>query len=109
MGESERNLIEAEVKWLIDTNRDQQDLFDKRDCTYKEEVTRLKTQLEEGNKIRKQYKEKEDQCQRLQDEVISLRNQVNEKDTITKELKERTSYCEGLETEVVSLKEDLEK
>jgi len=47
--------------------------------------------LEEGNKIREKYKEKEDQCQRLQDEVTSLRNQVNEKDTTTKELKERTN------------------
>ena len=54
-GKSERNLmtIEAEVRRLTDKIRDQQDLFDKRECTYKEEVTRLKTQLEEGNKIRK--------------------------------------------------------
>ena len=71
------------------------------------EVTRLKSQLEEGNKVRKQYKEKEDQCQRLQDEVTSLRNEVNENDTSTKELIEITSYCEGLEAMVVSLKEDL--
>jgi len=51
MGESERNLIEAKVKRLIDKIRDQQNIFDKRECTYKEEVTKLKTQLEEGNKI----------------------------------------------------------
>ena len=63
--------------------------------------------MEEGNKVRKQYKEKEDQCQRLQGEVTSLRNEVNEKDKTTKELIERTSYCEGLEVVVVSLKEDL--
>ena len=53
MGESERNIIVVEVKRLTDEIRDQQDLFDKRECTYKEEVTMLKTQLEEGNKIRK--------------------------------------------------------
>lgn len=53
MGESESNLIETEVKTLTDKTRDQQDLFDKNECTYKEEVTRLKTELEEGNKIRK--------------------------------------------------------
>lgn len=87
MGESERNLIEVEVKRLTDKIRDQQYLFDKRECTYKEGVTKLKTQLEEGNKIRKKFKEKEDQCQRFQDEVTSLGNQVNEKDTTTKELK----------------------
>jgi len=63
--------------------------------------------LEEGNKIKKQYKEKEDQSQRLQDEVTSLRNKVNEKDTTTKEIIERTNYCEGLEAMVISLKEDL--
>ena len=62
--------------------------------------------MEEGNKIKKQYKEKEDQSQRLQDEVTSLRNEVNENFTTTKELIERTSYCEGLEVVVVSLKED---
>jgi len=48
------------------------------DCVIKEEVTRLKAQLEEGNKVRKQYKEKEDQCQMLQDEVTSLRNEIND-------------------------------
>ena len=71
MGEIERNImtIEVEVKSFTDKIRDQQDLIDKRECTYKQEVTRLKTKLDEGNKIRKKYKEKEDQCQRLQDEV----------------------------------------
>jgi len=64
--------------------------------------------LEEGNKIRKQFKEKEDQCQRLQDEVTSLRNEMNEKDKTIKELQERTSYCEGLEVVVVSLNKILE-
>ena len=107
MGERERNKIEAEFTKLIDTIRDQKDLINKRECSYKEEVTRLKYQLEEGKKVRKQWKEKEDQCQRLQDEVTSLRNEVNEKDTTTKELIEITSYCEGLEAMAVSLKEDL--
>ena len=108
MGERERNKKEEEFKNLTDTIRDQKDLIDKRECAYKEEVTRLKSQLEEGNKIGKQYKEKEDQCQRLEDEVTSLRNKENEKDTTINELKERTRYCEGLEAEVVSLKEYLE-
>ena len=107
MGERERNKIEVEFKKLADTIRDWKDLIDKRECFYKEEVTRLKSQLEEGNKVRKQYKEKEDQCQRLQDEVTSLGNEENQKDTTTKEFTERTSYCEGLEAMVVSLKEDL--
>ena len=76
MGKSESNLmaLEVEVKRLRDRIIDQQNIFDKRDCTYKEEITRLKTQLQEGNKIRKTYKEKDDQCQRFQDEVTSLRN-----------------------------------
>jgi len=60
-------------------------------------------------KITKQYKQREDQCQRLQDEVTLLRNQVNENVTTTKELKQRTSYYEGLDAEFISLKEDLEK
>jgi len=64
--------------------------------------------LEEGNKVRKQYKEKEDQCQKLQDEVTSLRNEVNEKNTTIKKLKYRSSYYENIEAEVISLKEDLE-
>jgi len=63
--------------------------------------------LEEGNKIKKQYTENEDQSQMLQDEVTSLRNEVNENDTKTKELIERTSYYEGLEAMVISLKENL--
>jgi len=107
MGEREINQIVAEFKNLTNIIRDQKDLIDKRECAYKEEVTRLKAQLEEGNKVRMQYKENEDQCQRLQDEVTSLRIEVNEKDTTTKELKERTNYYEGFEAMVVSLKEDL--
>jgi len=107
IGERERNQIEAEFKRLTDKIKDQKDLIDKREFSYKEEVTRLKAQLEEGNKIKKKYKEKEDQSQRLQDEVTSLRNEVNEKDTTTKELIERTIYCEDLEAMVISLKEDL--
>ena len=53
MGERERNQIEAKFKKLTDTIRDQQDLLDKRECSYKEEITRLMAQLEEGNKVRK--------------------------------------------------------
>lgn len=64
--------------------------------------------MEEGNKVRKQYKEKEDQCQRSQDEVKSLRNEVNEKNITIKRLKDRSSYYESLEAKVISLKEDLE-
>jgi len=109
MGESEINIIEVEVKRLTDKIRGQQDIFGQIKCSYREEVIRLKTQLEEGNKIRKQYKEKGDQCQRLQDELTSLRNQVNESDTSMRELKERTNYCESLEAKVVSLKEYLGK
>jgi len=52
-GERERNQIEAEFKNLTDTIRDKKDVIDKRECTYKEEVTRLKAQLEEGNNVRK--------------------------------------------------------
>ena len=104
MGETERNLIEEKVKSLMDRITDQQDLFDKRECTYKEEITRLKPQLKEVNNVRNQYKEKEDQCQILQDEVTSLRNEANEKDTIIKKLKDRSGYYESLEDEVVSLK-----
>ena len=62
--DSERN-IEATVKRLTNKIREQQDLFEKRKCTYKKEITRLKSQLEDGNKIKKKYKEKEDQSQRL--------------------------------------------
>ena len=43
--------------------------------------------MEEGNKVRKQYKEKEDQCQKLQDEVTSLRNEVNKRNTTIEKLK----------------------
>ena len=50
MGERERNQIQAKFKKLIDTIRDQKDLIDKRERAYKEEVTRLKAQLEEETK-----------------------------------------------------------
>ena len=65
--------------------------------------------MEEGNKVRKQYKEKEDQCQKLQDEVTSLRNEVSKKSRTIKRLKDRSSYYEILEAKILSLKEDLEK
>jgi len=53
MGERERNQIEAEFKRLTYIIRDQEDLIDKRECSYKEEVTKLKYQLDEGKKVRK--------------------------------------------------------
>jgi len=53
MGEKERNQIEEKFKRLTDAIRDQNDLIDKRECSYKEEVTKLKSQWEEGNKVRK--------------------------------------------------------
>lgn len=65
MGERERNQVETGFKKLTETIRDWKDLIDKRECAYKEEVTSLKAQLDEGIKIKKQYKEKEDQSQRL--------------------------------------------
>ena len=109
MGERERYQIEAEFERIRDKIKDQQDLLDKRECAFKEEATKLKVQLEEGNKVRKQFKEKEDQCQKLQDEVTSLRNEVNEKTTTIKRLKDRSSYYESIEAKILSLKEDLEK
>jgi len=109
MGEEERYQIEEEFKRLIDKIIDQQDLLDKRECEFKEEATNLKAQLEEGNKVRKQFKEKEDQCQKLQDEVTSLRNEVNERSTTIKKFRDRSSYYESLEAKILSLKEDLEK
>jgi len=84
MGESDKN-IKAEVKRLTDKIRDQQDLFDKRECTLKEEVTRLKDQLEE-----KQSKEavqgKVRSISKVASEVTSFRNEVSENDTTTKEI-----------------------
>jgi len=106
MGEIERYQIEAEFKRLTDKIRDQQDLLNKRECISKEEVTKLKAQLEEGNKARKLFKEK---CQKLQDEVTSLRKEVNERSTTIKKLRERSSYYESLEATILSLKEDLEE
>ena len=58
MDEQERYQIEAEFKRLTDKIRDQQDLLNKRECDFK-------AQLEEGNKVRKLLKDKEDQCQKL--------------------------------------------
>jgi len=65
MGDQERYQIEAEFKRLIDKIRDQQDLLNKRECAFKEEATKLKAQLEEGNKVRRLFKKKEYQCQKL--------------------------------------------
>ena len=76
--------------------------MNKRECVLKEEATKLKAQLEEGNKVRKLFKKKEDQCQKLQDEV-------NERSTIIKKLRDRSSYYERLEATILSLKEDLEE
>ena len=109
MGEQERYQIVAEFKRLTDKIRDQQDLLNKRECDFKEEATNLKAQLEEGNKVRRLLKDKEDQCQKLQHEVTSLRNEVNEKGTTIKKLRERSNYYESLEAKTLSLKEDLEE
>jgi len=43
MCESEINRIETEIKRLIDKVRYQQDLFEKREYTFKEEVIMLKS------------------------------------------------------------------
>ena len=106
MGEQERYQIDAEFKRLTDKIRDQQDLLNKKECAFKEESTKIKAQLEEGNKVRKLFKEK---CQKLQDEVTSLRNEVKERTTIIKKLRDRSSYYERLEATIRSLKEDLEE
>ena len=109
MGEQERYQIEAEFKRLTDKIRDQQDLLNKKECDFKEEATKLRAQLEEGNKVRKLLKDKEDQCQKLQHEVTSLRKEVNERSTTIKKLKDRSSYYENLEATIPSLKGDLEE
>lgn len=49
MGEEERYQIEQEFKRLTNKIRDQQNLLDKKECASKEEATKLKAQLEEGN------------------------------------------------------------
>ena len=64
MGEQERYQIEAEFKSLTDKIRDQQDLLNKRDCAFERVATKLRAQLEEGNKVRKLLKDKENQCQK---------------------------------------------
>ena len=106
MGEQESYQIEAEFKRLSDKIRDQQDLLNKRECDFKEEDTKLKTQLEVGNKVRKLFMDK---YQKLQDEVTSLRDEVNERTTAIKKLRDRSSYYESLEATIHSLKEDLEE
>ena len=106
MGEQERYQIEAEFKRLSDKIRDQKDLLNKRESDFKEEATKLKAQLEEGNKVRKLFKDK---YQKLQDEVTSLRDEVNERSTTIKKLRDRSSYYESLEATIRSLKEDLEE
>jgi len=106
MGERERYQIETKFKSFTEKIRDQKDLLEKRECASKEEATRLKAQLEEGNKVRKKYK---DQCQKLQEEVTSLRNEVNKRSTTIKKLKDRSSCYESLEAKILSLKEGLEK
>ena len=106
MGEQERYQIEAEFKRLSDKIIDQQDLLNKRECDFKEEATKLKAQLKEGNKVRKLFKDK---YQKLQDEVTSLRDEVNERSTTIKKLRDRSSYYENLEAKILSLKQDLEE
>ena len=109
MGEQERYQIEVEFKRLTDTIREQQDLLNKRESAFKEEATKLKDQLEEGNKVRKVFKDKVVQCQKLQDKVTSLRNEVNERSTTIKKLIDRSSYYEKLESMILSLKGDIEE
>ena len=79
------------------------------ECAFKEEATKLKSQLEEGNKVRKLLKDKENQCQKLQNEVTSLRKEVNERSTSIKKLRDRSSYYESLKDTILSLEEDLEE
>ena len=108
IGSDRERSIEAEVKRLADKIRDQQDLFSKRLCAFKEEVTTLKAELEEGHKVMKQYKEKEDKCQKVQDQVTSLGNEGNEKSTTIERVKDISIYYEIIEAKFLSLKEDLE-
>lgn len=67
--------------------------------------------MEEGRQLeevmRKQYKEKEDQYQRLEDELRKKRSQLEEtkkteKYPTIKELKKRISYYKGLEAKINS-------
>jgi len=55
--EKERYQIEAKFKRLTNKIRDQQDLLNKKECSFKEEATKLKSQLEEGNKVRNLFKD----------------------------------------------------
>ena len=103
MSKQERYQIEAEFKRLIKKLEINKIYWE---CACNEEATKLKAQLEEGNKVRKLFKGK---CQKLQDEVTSLRNDVNERSTTIKKLRERSSYYESLEATIISLKEDLEE
>lgn len=104
--------LEAEIKIFIDENRQHQKLrqqFDVKESAYKKYITTLKTQLNEG--IKKQYEEKEDQCQRIEDELKNKNSQLQEAtkiDATIKELRDRTNYCVGLETTNMSLKSVLE-
>lgn len=105
IGEQERYQIEAEFKRLIEKIRYQQDLLNKRECAFKEEATKLKAQLQEENKVRKLFKDKEDQCQKLQNEATSLRNEVDERSTTIKKLRDRSNYYKSLEANILSLEE----
>ena len=108
MGEQERYQIEAEFKRLTDKIRDQQDLLNKRECNFKEEATKLKAQLEEGNKVRKLLKDKEDQCQKLQQEMrCKIRTQedlLNIKDSTVKAQREKN---QKLQAEATSLRNEV--
>ena len=100
----ERN-IEAEVKRLANKIKDQQYLFKKRECAFKEEVTRLKAQLECAFKV----------CKMLQDEEISLKNKQNEelpqgdKEQENEILKLRQQVEEGRKAAEILKKQHLEK
>ena len=112
MDEQERYQIEAEFKRLTDKIRDQQDLLNKRECDFKEEATKLKAQLEEGNKVRKLLKDKEYQCQKLQQEVRSkIRTQedlLNIKDSTAKAQRELfMEKYQKLQAEATSLRNEV--
>ena len=83
-----------------------------RECDFKEEATKLKAQLEEGNKVRKLLKDKEDQCQKLQQEMRSkIRTQedlLNIKDSTAKAHRElfKEKY-QNLQAEARSLRNEV--
>lgn len=72
-------------------------IFDEKECTYKEEISDLKTQLEEGRKIeegmRKQCKEIEDEFQKLKVEANSAREELHRIRTSAQETRGKPEKC----------------